>query len=109
MIHAYSKGWQDGSIYDPPLPGAIDGLRKLMETYAVFIHTTREALPVARWLHDTGGFDVTPDPGGFEFWNAKGVLLVANRKLPAIAYIDDRAVRFVSWDQVMGEFPPGPS
>lgn len=32
-----------------------------------------------------------------------GVLLVTNRKLPAIAYIDDRAVRFTDWDQALRE------
>lgn len=103
VIHAYSKGWQDGTIYDPPLPGALDGLRSLMERYAVFIHTTREPMQVARWLHEHG-FDCTPDPGGLEFWNeVGGPLLITQRKLPAIAYIDDRAIRFESWGQALAD------
>lgn len=60
VIHGYSRGWQDGSIYDPPLPGAIDGLRALMDQDAVFIFTTREPEQVMAWLEGFG-FDVTID------------------------------------------------
>lgn len=118
VIHAYSRGWQDGSIYDEPVPGAVDGLRQLMEQYAVFIHTTRDADQVMPWLERLG-FDVTMDErcgschaveshhecpdcegwGLLTFWNERGQLLVTKRKLPAVAYIDDRGIRFTSWEQ----------
>jgi len=135
VIHAYSRGWQDGTIYDPPLPGAIEALRSLMERYAVFVHTTREPEQVMPWLEGFG-FDVTIDErcercygdGGLQevdldgrpvmgrtedpcreckgsgqllFWNALGQVLVTNRKLPAVAYVDDRAIRFESWPQAV--------
>lgn len=132
VIHAYSRGWQDGTIYDGPVPGAVDALHALMGQYAVFVHTTRDAEQVMPWLEGLG-FDVTADeqcgrcrgmggisapddddpvPGGYfledpcqecrgsgllTFWNERGQLLVTNRKLPAVAYIDDRAIRFTSW------------
>ena len=54
VIHQYSRGWQDGTIYDPPLPGALEALATLMETYAVFIHTTRDPGAVAGWLAERG-------------------------------------------------------
>jgi hypothetical protein len=60
VIHAYTKGWHDGTIYDPPLPGALVGLRLLMEQDSVFIFTTREAEQVMPWLEEQG-FDVTAD------------------------------------------------
>lgn len=106
VIHAYSKGWQDGSIYDGPVPGAFDALRLLMETYAVFIHTTREPKPVARWITEhsrikTAWFEVLEDVP--EFWNEMGTLLVTQRKLPAVAYIDDRGIRFESWGQALDD------
>lgn len=60
VIHAYSNGWQDGTIYDPPLPGALEGLRALMDRDAVFVFTTREPEQVMPWL-ERHGFDVTID------------------------------------------------
>lgn len=137
VIHAYSRGWQDGSIYDDPMPGAIEGLRALQRSYAVFIHTTRDPEQVLPWLsahgieatdndacercNGAGGLQEvdldgrpthTEDPctacdgsGGLTFWNDQSRVLVTNRKLPALAYIDDRAVRFESWRQVLDELP----
>ncbi|MCX5000911.1 hypothetical protein [Streptomyces longwoodensis] len=105
VIHAYSRGWQDGTIYDPPLPGALEALRTLMQDHAVFIHTTRDAATVAIWLADHGFDTVIDVPGSNhpkrEFWNDQGLLLVTDRKLPAVAYIDDRAIRFQSWKQAL--------
>jgi hypothetical protein len=41
------------------------------------------------------------------FWNHQTSILITNRKLPALVYIDDRGIRFESWDQataaVLGE------
>src|SRR5690606_4961543 len=54
VIHRYSKGWFDGTIYDEPIPGAISGLRLLMQHNAVFIHTARSARQVAEWLAEHG-------------------------------------------------------
>ncbi len=53
VIHLYSKGWQDGEIYDEPVEDSFDSLRFLMEKYAVFIFTSRPSLPVGRWLRET--------------------------------------------------------
>lgn len=105
VVHAYSKGWQDGTIYDPPLPGALEGLTALMDTCAVFIHTSRDAGAVAGWLAERG-FDTVLDVDGpthpkRQFWNEQGTLLVTDRKLPAVAYIDDRGIRFQNWEQVL--------
>ncbi|MFG2963558.1 hypothetical protein ACGFZS_09740 [Streptomyces sp. NPDC048288] len=126
VIHQYSRGWQDGSIYDPPMPGALDGLRTLMEGDAVFIFTTREPEQVAAWLTEHGLATTTDDrcpcPNGLyripdecstckgsgylTFWNQRGQLLVTNRKLAAVAYLDDRAVRFTDWDQALTDLLP---
>ena len=138
VIHGYSKGWRDGTIYDGPVPGAVDALRTLMEHYAVFIHTSRDPRQVMPWLErlgfvvtdedwcgrcqGQGGFaepkDDDPVPGGFyvedpcqgcggrgllTFWNERGRLLVTSRKLPALAYVDDRGVRFTTWRDALAQ------
>lgn len=102
VIHAYSKGWQDGSIYDELVPGTLDALPILMQRYAVFIHTTREPPPVAGWVQDRTGIMCTlREPA--EFWNEHGKILVTRRKYPAFAYIDDRGIRFVDWIQTLAD------
>jgi hypothetical protein len=105
VIHAYSKGWQDGSIYDDPVPGALDGLRTLMQDYAVFVHTTRDPEPVAIWLsrHGLKAICSSSDELLPEFWTDQSRILVTRRKLPAVAYIDDRAIRFESWDRALDD------
>lgn len=105
VIHAYSKGWSDGSIYDEPIPGALEGLRKLMEQDSVFIFTTRDERQVATWLYDRGF--VTCYSWDSPFWNERDILLVTNKKLAATAYLDDRAVRFVNWEQALADLSDG--
>ena len=103
VIHWYREGYQDGTIYDPPAPGALDALRTLMTRYAVYVHTTRDSQEVGEWLSRrgfdvlveamlTGDNTVIVDDQEREFWNERDRILVTRRKLPAIAYIDDRAV-----------------
>ncbi|WP_066360310.1 hypothetical protein [Herbidospora mongoliensis] len=111
VIHAYSKGWADGTIYDPPIPGAIEGLQQLMVEHAVFIHTSRAARPVAEWLAEHGITACVEEgiAAPLEFWNDRSQVLVTNRKLPAVAYLDDRAVRFTSWTAALHDLLPNPA
>ena len=105
VIHGYNNGWQDGSIYDEPLPGAIEALKDLMAQYAVVIFTTRrDTIAVGQWLQKHS-LDVLFEYNGeaYEFWNKRNTILITNLKLPAVAYIDDRAIRFVSWPQALAE------
>lgn len=42
VLHAYSKGWHDGTIYDKPVEGAAAAMYKLLELgYEVVIYSTR--------------------------------------------------------------------
>lgn len=108
-IHSYERGWADGSIYGDFLPGAMAGLMQLMDTYAVFVHTTRSPGLVSRWIEQKSGHVIECTtrisllPWRRTFWNTQGLLLVTNRKLPAAYYIDDRAIRFVDWPQALAD------
>ena len=106
VIHTYERGWADGSIYGDFMPGAVESLARLMHDHAVFIFTTRNARQVARWIEDKSGraFECTTRVPRKGFWDQRGYLLVTSQKLPAVAYIDDRAIRFTSWDQALSDF-----
>lgn len=103
VLHSYDKGWHDGTIYGDWKPGAVIALSQLMQQYAVFVHTTRDAKQVARWIEQQSGyaFECTTRVPRSGFWNEQGVVLVTDRKLPAVAYIDDRAVRFTNWPDAL--------
>lgn len=135
VIHLYSRGWFDGTIYDPPVPGMIEALDEIMADHPVFIHTTRSAVEVAEWMvRQTEGriecvteherpreettWRLTDWPEGDRwsvigtsvrirkprtFWDDRTKLFVTNRKLPAVAYIDDRGIRFTSWKQALAD------
>lgn len=119
VLHRYGRGWADGTIYDGPMPGALAGLRILLDLDAVFILTSREPEQVMPWL-ESYGFDVTidercatclrsADPACptchgarlLAVWDLRDQLLITNRKLPARVYLDDRAIRFTDWHQAV--------
>jgi hypothetical protein len=93
VVHRYSRGWQDGTIYDPPVHGALEGLRRLAALgYDLVLYTTRvrddiqrEALN--RWLRENGFHGIFST--------------VTDRKPLAVAYIDDRAIRFTTWPETL--------
>lgn len=104
VIHKYSKGWFDGSCYDEPFEGAFVTIGKLMLAgYSVFIHTTRDSDQVIKWFEKwKSPFEVWKIPDHEKFWNNNTTIGVTNRKLPAIAYIDDRAIKFDgNWKDIL--------
>ena len=90
VLHRYESGWGDGTIYDVPMDGAHDICWKLKGMgYNLVVLTARENLgDVCKWLMKYKFPDMS----------------VTNTKPPAIAYIDDRAIRFVSWRDVYNYF-----
>lgn len=84
----------DGTIYDVPVPGAIDGIKRLQDAgYNVMVFTSvaptgskRNRL-IREWLKRHGL-----------------KIKVTNRKYHAIAIIDDRAIRFTHWRDILNYF-----
>lgn len=108
VIHRYRDGWKDGSIYDSPVEGSLESLSALRKVTSVAIFTTRNVLDVACWLESYavprtvtyGGVGEWP---GYPFWNDREYVLITNLKPSAVAYIDDRGIRFENWEQTLGD------
>lgn len=82
VLHRYSRGWSGGEMYDEPVQGAVEAITELVKGWQVVVFTARAELePVREWLAKHG---FPP-------------LEVTNRKPPAWAYIDDRAIEFKDW------------
>lgn len=94
VIHKYSKGWQDGSIYDEPVEGVAEALYLLSLRFNLVIYTARQDKEaVKQWINE-------------RVWNGNKALKpidieITNYKPPAIAYIDDRAIRFTDWSNTL--------
>ena len=98
VIHKYSKGWEDGEIYDKPMEGVLEALRILyLKGYGITVFTTREDLAdVKSWIRKQYNR---------EYPNSEMIELnVTNYKPKAIAYIDDRAIRFTNWKDMLNYF-----
>lgn len=76
VLNEYN-GYEEGNLGEP-LSGSQDFIKELREKYTVIILTSRPKEQVIGWLSSNG------------FPSMK----VTNRKLPAVAYISDRAIRF---------------
>lgn len=76
--------------FAPLLLGAREAVNKLAETFDVVICTSRAS-------HELKMVETFLTDEGFR------VCGVTNEKVPAVAYVDDRAIRFVSWEQTLAD------
>lgn len=104
VIHRYSKGWQDGEIYDPLTDGFIAWAYVARDYFRLVIYSSRSKtaeglMAMQSYLRDQLALSnqLCDDPvtvDDFEF---------AHEKPPAFLTIDDRGLTFTgSWEQ----FPP---
>jgi hypothetical protein len=91
-IHKYSKGWKDGTVYDEPISGAKQFIDQLKDDgFEVVVFTSRLS------VSSLGQEVVNEQKEMIEMWLKKyGIEVdgVTAEKLPAVAYVDDRAVEF---------------
>lgn len=94
VLHQWSGEWKGYHVIEgAPIPGAIEWLTDTVECFDVVIFTTRGATwrgrcAVRAWLRRYG-------------FKAPGIKVTAT-KVPAIVYLDDRAMRFdgTNWPSV---------
>lgn len=76
VLNEYN-GYEEGNLGEP-LPASKEFIRQLRKKYKVVILTSRPKEQVIDWLNDNGFPSME----------------VTNRKIPAVAYIDDRVIQF---------------
>jgi hypothetical protein len=105
VIHRYSKGWQDGSAYDPPMENAKFSLSVLINAgHPVVIFSTRDPVQIQAWFEThMPEFRTQILEPHERFWNAVGIIGITRHKPAAYIYIDDRALHFQTWDLALAE------
>ena len=95
VIHKCSKGYHDGTIYDIPVEGAKDALEAISNKYTIIVYTCKARSDRGLVNGKTG----TELVWGWlkEHDLSQYVSKVTAEKPRAIAYIDDKALKFSNW------------
>ena len=101
VIHKSSKSFHDGTIYDDPVDGVEEALKQLSKDYILIIYTCK-ANPERPLIGGKTGIELIWD------WLRKYDLDlyigdIVYGKPNAKYYIDDKAIKFTSWNQVIRE------
>ena len=100
VIHKNSKGFHDGTVYDEPIEGAFDAIKKLRaEGYSIVIFSAKAkpdrplvdgktgAMLVREWFIKYGIMDC--------------IKSITSEKPRAELYIDDNGYRFQNWNDTL--------
>ena len=96
VIHKNSKGFFDGTIYDDPIEGTEEALKKLSDKYTLICYTAK-AKPDRMLINGKTGTELVWEwlkKHKFDKYISK----VTSEKPRAVAYIDDKAIRFNDWN-----------
>ena len=96
VIHACSKGYHDGTIYDEPIAGAYEALERISKKYTIIMYTAK-AKPDRGLVNGKTGTELV--------WKwlekndmSKFVSKVTAEKPRAVCYIDDKGIEFSDWE-----------
>lgn len=102
-IHSFHDGWRDGEIYGYPVPGCKEALKRLKNNgFEIAVHTAR--------IVDFNGDLNEGRLNALKIWLDENEIPYdfIEPKIPAILYIDDRAVNCnpvfhedMNWDRVI--------
>jgi hypothetical protein len=101
VIHKNSKGFHDGTIYDEPIEGVEEALKTIASKYTIVLYTAKAkadrplvdgktgAVLVLEWLQ--------------KYKLDQYVAAITAEKPRAVAYIDDKGIRFNNWQDCLAE------
>lgn len=96
VIHANSKGFFDGTVYDDPIPGSYEALEAISKKYTIVVFSAK-ARADRMLINDKTGIELIWE--WLEKHNmSQFVKEVTAEKPRAVAYIDDKAVTFNGWE-----------
>ena len=99
VIHKNSKGFHDGTIYDEPVEGVKKGLEYLSKSYKLVVYTCK-ANPDRPLIGGNTGTELIW--GWMEKYDlSKYVSDIVYGKPNAKYYIDDKAICFIDWNQIL--------
>jgi len=98
VIHQNSKGFHDGTIYDPPIAGTLNALQRLDKQFNIIVHTCKARTDRELIRGKTGVELIWEWLKKYEF--DKYVSDIVAEKPRACAYIDDKGIRFTSWQSI---------
>ena len=99
VIHKSSKGFYDGTIYDEPIKGTKKGLEYLSKSYKLVVYTCK-ANPDRPLIDGKTGTELIWE--WMEKYDlSKYVSDVVYGKPNAKYYIDDKAICFIDWNQIL--------
>ena len=99
VIHKSSKGFHDGTIYDEPVEGTKKGLEYLSKSYKLVVYTCK-ANPDRPLIDGKSGTELIWE--WMEKYDlSKYVSDVVYGKPNAKYYIDDKAICFIDWNQIL--------
>lgn len=101
VIHRNSKGFYDGTVYDDPIEGSLEAIQRISRTYDIVVFSAK-ARKDRMLINEKTGVQLIEEwleKHGF----MKYVKEVTSEKPRAVAYIDDKAIRFFNWDQALND------
>jgi hypothetical protein len=102
VIHANSKGFYNGSVYDDPIPGARAALEVLSKKFVIVVYSAK-ARQDRMLIDGKTGIELIWD--WLKKHNMNGFVKEVTAEKPrAVFYIDDKAIRFNgSWNDTFLE------
>jgi hypothetical protein len=97
VIHSHELGFHDGTIYGTPIEGSLEALKTLSSKYKIVLYTAK-AKADRPLINGKTGIELV------WLWLAKYnmdsyIAEVTAEKPRAICYVDDKAIRFLNWEQ----------